>query len=412
MLTTAVFLVLASCARFENSDSPGANGPKAIGFASYSPKPIIKANDTYVSSNALASGKQFAVYAWQTDYGQFLAVNPGTPGFMNPAVVTWNNDGNSGSGNSYAPTRYWPSGDNPANLSFTAYYPYDGAGITPPVFLDGNNNPSGVGTYAFAAQSTSAAMVDFCVADVVNDQVYGSTNKTASGYKGTVNLSFKHMLTRVQIRFKANNTNANTTVKLVEAQLKNIKTTGTLKATFAQHLEENPADPEDPQVELGVNKLGTTSTAWSDQAIASTPITYDVTLNNSNPTAGTNEIAANEIPLGADPCDVHANDVFLMVPQSMVSPTFDDVTGELNNAAQYLEVTWKVTTDGVTTTNTKKLFFADCTLYTSSNTASSSNDWEKNSSITYTITIGPSPIYFTGTVANWDGEQNGYINVN
>ena len=413
MLTAAAVLVLVSCAQIETNDRPGTTKAPAIGFSSYTPTSLTRANDTFIDGTALASGKQFAVYAWQTDFGTFLPVNPGVPEFMNPAVVTWNNDGDSGSTNGYEPKRYWPSGDEPDNLSFIAYYPYGGAGITPPTFGSGTEPfvPSGVGTYAFSAAGTSAAMVDFCLSEVVNDQVYGYTNKTASGYKGTVNFSFHHMLTKVVFRFKTNNTDANTQVKLVEAQLKNIRTTGTLKATFAQHLEETPADPEHPAVDLGVNKLGTTSMVWEDQAIAASPVTYDVTLNNSDPKAGTNEIAANEIPLGTALNTVHNNDIFLMVPQDMV-PSVDDVTGDPNDDAQYLEVTWKVITDGVTTTNTKKLYLGDCILYTSSVNpeALADNDWTMNSAITYTITIGPQPIYFTGTATSWAAEQNGYFN--
>lgn len=413
MLIAAAVLVLASCARIETNDRPGTTKPPVIGFSSYTPTSLTRANDTFIDGTALASGKQFAVYAWQTDYGTFLPVNPGVPAFMNPAVVTWNGDANSGSGNTYSPTRYWPSGDEPANLSFTAYYPYGGAGITPPTFGSGDDPfvPSGVGTYAFSAAGTPAAMVDFCVADVVNDQVYGNTN-AGSSYKQTVKFSFHHMLTKVQFRFKTNNTDTNTEVKLVEAQLKNIKTTGTLKASFAQHLEETPADPDNPAVDLGVNKLGTTSMEWDDQAIAASPVVYDITLNNSDPTAGTNEIAANEILLETTPNTVHRNDIFLMIPQEMVEPTFDSGTGALSNTPQYLEVTWKVTTDGVTTTNTKKLYLDDCTLYTSSVNpeALADNDWTMNSAITYTITIGPQPIYFTGTATNWAAEQNGYFN--
>ena len=388
MLAT-VAVVLLACTRIDTSDPQVApEEPTGIGFSSYTPRQLTRANDSFVDGNALASGKQFAVYAWQTDYGEFLTANPGPPTFMNPAVVTWSGDDNSGSGNSYEPKRYWPSGDNPANLSFTAYYPYAGSGIMAPTF-DANT----AGVYVFAAQASSAAMVDFCVADVVNDQVYGHTNKTASGHKGSVNFSFKHMLTKVQFRFRTTDIDENTTVKLVEAQLKNIRTTGTLTATFTRHMDTT--DPEHPVPAPGVNILGTTDTDWSGQAIAAPPITYDLTLNNSNPTPNTNEIT-----LDTDLNTVHNNDIFLMVPQEMVPRT--------GTNPQYLEITWKVTTDGVTTTNTKKLYLDDCV--STSGPEPAGIDWEKNRFVTYTITIGPAPIYFTGAVSNWSTGQNGYFN--
>ena len=419
MLIAAAVLILGSCAKIETGDRPGTNKKApAIGFSSYTPTSLTRADGTFISGTSLVSSKQFAVYAWQTDYGAFLPVNPGAPGFMNPAVVTWNNDGNTGSGNGYTPTRYWPSGDEPANLSFTAYYPYGGAGITAPTFGSGDPFvPSSVGTYAFTAQGASKDMVDFCVADVVNDQVYGATNKYAStnsnDHKGTVNFSFHHMLTKVQFKFKKSGGLENTTVvELVDAELAGIKNSGTLTATFAQHKEDHDNDSTTPdEVVTGVNKLGTTSTAWSGVTGGAS---YEITLNQADPEDG------DEIVLTDSPSTVHDKDIFLMVPQDMVAST------------QALVVTWRVkiyddadnaaanNDVGVIseTLNTKTLYFySDLVMgtYDHDNDPETPQipypkDWIKNNAVTYTVTIGPSPIYFTGTATNWSGEQNGYFN--
>ena len=162
ILVAVATLTLASCAKIDTFDPKPAMDDERpmIGFTSYTPRSLTKANDTYVSGTTLVENKQFAVYGWQTT-GSFLTATPGTPAFMNPAVVTWTGDNTDGDANTYSPTRYWPSGDSPSRLSFTAYYPYGGAGITAPTFSNS------VGTYAFTAQSTPATMVDFCVADVV-----------------------------------------------------------------------------------------------------------------------------------------------------------------------------------------------------------------------------------------------------
>lgn len=389
ILAAAAALVLASCAKtelipvIEDTLNP-------IGFASYSPRSLTKAGDTYVSGSTLVENKTFAVYAWKTAYGNFLGVNPGNPTFMNPVTVTWKGDTTDGDGNTYTPVRYWPAGDTPDNLSFAAYYPAGGAGITAPTFA------SGVGTYAFEAQGTSAAMVDFLVADVVNDQVYASTNVSPT-YKNTVSFTFKHQLAKVQFKFKkASDVDANTTIKLVDAKLYNIQTTGTLTATYAQNA--SPA----------VNAAGTTTTAWSAQAIAGTPIVYDVFLNGSNPESG------SKITLTTTANEVANSDIFLMVPQTMIAPTFSttpNILANLNSNAQYLLVTWEVITDGVTTTNTKALYLDQCVTPEGGDTQANI-DWDKNSFVTYTITIGPKPIWFTGTVTGWNGEQNAYFDVN
>jgi hypothetical protein len=107
-------------------------------------------------------------------------------------------------------------------------------------------------------------------------------------------------------------------------------------------------------------------------------------------------------------------DIFLMVPQTMIAPAFSttpNTPANLSNTPQYLLVTWDVVTDGVTTTNTQALYLDQCTT-TDGGDTQANIDWAKNTFVTYTITIGPKPIYFTASVVAWDTEQNGYFNVN
>ena len=434
ILAAVAALTLASCAKIETvpTNTVAENAP--IGFTNYTPRSLTKADaNYYVSGTTLVSNKQFAVYAWSTAYGSFLGVNPGTPNFMNPAAVTWAGDDADGDANTYSPTRYWPSGDEPENLSFTAYYPYgSGTGITAPTFAASGDG--GVGSYAFTAQSTPAAMVDFCVADVINDQTYGHTNKTASGYSGTVNMPFKHMLTKVQFKFKAASDVENTTViELVDAKLENVKTTGTLNATYTKNA--SPA----------VNALGSTAYAWASVAKESTPKVYDITVSRDaaaplTALASANPEVGSEVVLTTTATTVEDADIFLMIPQDMVAKT------DASNA-QKLVVTWKVkiydtaanataiagTTVGSNglvsvTQNVKTLYLDECVksdepMYDDDNdsatdevanpdyTAQANIDWARNAFVTYTITIGPKPIYFTATVTAWDAEQNGYFNV-
>lgn len=393
IIAAAAALALASCAKFETYTETN-DELVPIAFSNYTPKPLSKVGDTYVSSTTLVNGKQFAVYAWQTANASFLAAAPGTPNFMNPAVVTYNNDTTTGEGNTYTPVRFWPAGDTPSNLSFTAYYPYGGAGITAPTF-SGN-----VGAYAFTAQAAAANMVDFCVADVVNDQVYGNTNKTSGdNYKGTVNLPFKHMLTKVQFKFKkATGLGTTTVIELVDAELAGINTTGTLTATYDQNA--HPA----------VNALGTTDYAWSAQG---TPAGYEVTLNTVDPESGSG-IALTESASTVDPADI-----FLMVPQTIAADTQKlnvtwnvKVFDSADNASNHANET-NVGTNGllsITPNSAELSFFSDLKVSDTDDTAVSAIQWNRNDFITYTITIGPKPIWFTATVDNWATEQNGYFN--
>ena len=387
----AVLILAAGCAKIE-SKSTTNDVQHAIGFSNYAPKSLTKAGDTYAKSTTLLNGKVFDVFAYATTNGTPFATNPSTAlgtKFMEAVDVTYGTGGDSdATKNSYSPVRYWPSGDSPDWLTFWAYYPVQsGNGIiyTAP---DGDN---GLGSYAFTAAASAANMVDFMVSNVVNDKIYGTATGTHIAVNGVVPLVFNHQLTKVQFKFKTTSLDASTTVKLLDAKLYNIKTTGTLTTAYNASATPN------------------TTTTWGSQG---TPSTYDVTFDSNNPESGT---SSSWITLGTDalPAAVDAEnpegDIFLMVPQAMVDKTTDATN------AQYLEVTWEVTTGTVTTHNSQKLYFKNdlkngddpsATSY-----AAASIDWAKNNFITYIITIGPKPIQFTATVENWGTEQFGYFNV-
>ena len=395
LIAASAAIVLATgCAKNERLTSPN-DEPHAIGFSNYTPKSITKADgDYFVNGGNLVDDTHFAVYGWQTAYNAPLTAIPGTPNFMNPVVVLWDEDTDDGASNTYSPLRYWPSGNNPDKLSFVAYYPYDAdpevTGISAPSF-NGENAAGAVGTYAFTAKTASAAsMVDFCVSNVVNDQVYGSTNVSPT-YKGTVKFTFNHTLTKVRFLFKkASGLDPCTVIELVDADLSGIMNSGTLKATYT------PAG-------------ATTALAWSGQAGTAG---YDVTLNNVDPDQ-------TPILLGEDANSTHNNDYFLMVPQNMAADT------------QKITISWRVrvydteenadTNAGTAlggllseTTNTKTISLYNGLVTTEGGETPllTPIDWHINDFITYTITIGPKPIWFTAEVTDWTTiTPGGYITV-
>ena len=390
-------VALASCAKVEKFTVSENNGEGPISFSNYTPKSLVRADNSYIADNDLINGKQFAVYAWKTAFETYLTANPGTPNFMNPAVVTYNNDSTDGDGNTYSPVRYWPAGDEPENLSFTAYYPY-GAAVSAPAF-----SANTVGVYSFTAQSTPAAMVDFCVADVVNDQAYNKT-VVSTTYPSTVKFNFRHQLTKVTFQFKkATGLDGATVIELTDADLSGIKNAGTLTATYAQNA--------DPGVIAGTSKQGTTTTAWSGQ---SGTAGYQLTVNNVNP-------SSTAVVLTESASTVHNNDIFLMVPQDMAADTqkltvswnvkvFTDAAA----AAAHPEET-SVGTNGLVsiTPNTKVLsLYSNLVTSDTNDTGVAAINWAKNAQVNYTITIGPKPIWFTGAVADWATPvQAGWMNV-
>ena len=392
-LAAAAALLLASCAKVETTTKNTMAGNAPIVFSNYAPKSITKAaGANYAAGNVLIADADFDVYGWATANGTSFnganGVKSNNHDFMEWYTVTYKADGNTdGSKNAYPDGfRYWPSGDAPDYLAFYAYYPSNGAGITPPT--------AGLGAFSFTAQATAAAMVDFMVADVVKDQTYDTTNGnpgTNSGTDGTVNLTFKHMLTRVQFKFKTTQAvvdDTHTTIKVTDVKLYNALTTGTLTSAY--------------------NGTATTTT-WSAQSTPSAN-PYEVYVNGA-------DINNFELTATAAPATNNAADIFLMVPQAMVTPAFTttpNIPANLSNKPQYLVVEWDVITDGVTTHNSRALYF-DTDLKTTDNitaaAAAMDLDWEKNASITYTLTIGPKPILFTAEVTSWADETNGFFNV-
>ena len=328
-----------------------------------------KANGSFISgSGPIVDGQHFGVYAWDTG-GSYLSSNPGSPNFISSVWdVTFKDNEDKGKNNTYDPgavVNIWPRSSG-YDYSFAAYYPFGGSGISVPLWTSGT-----VGVYSFTAQSTAASMVDFCVSDIANDITYGATN---SGYDGTVQLTFHHTLCRVQFKFvKAQDVDEDLHIKILDAKLKNVRTKGTLTATYAQ---------------------GTTTLTWSGQ---NTLADYDITLNGVDP----DPEASRKVELDYTQT-VAASDVFLMVPDG-VRESSDLI------AAQQLWFQWNVDDGEATTT---ELWLSDC-VKTLGNPTPADIDWEANSFVTYTIVIRAKPIEFSDvavTITSWDAEPevNGY----
>lgn len=355
ILAAAAAVTLAACAKVETAQNALMDENSPIVFSNYAPKSLVKADaSSYAPSTTLVLNTDFDVWGWSTSNGTAFDGSNGVR-FMGWYTVTYKDGGaTDGSKNAYPDGyRYWPSGDAPDWLSFYAYYPSkSGSGITPPA--------NGLGGFSFTAKEAAADQVDFMVADVVANQLYTTNN-------GTVPLTFRHMLTKVQVNFKTTAAvadDANTTVKITGATFNKIKNAGTLTASYA---------------------ASATSTAWD-------------AVSGAQQFA----VAYPAGALAATASTVAPADIFLMVPQTMLAKT--------EAAAQYLEISWTVTTDGVTTANTAKLYLDDC-VSTDGGSTAANLDWEKNHSVTYTVTVGPQPILFTATVAEWESAATGYFNV-
>lgn len=371
IIAAAAALVLsAACTKVEVTSSLN-DGDNPIGFSNYVPRSLTKANSANYVESGSALEAHFGVQAWSvpqtsttpwTNGAKFTGAN-GTA-FMSNVDVTFggNQAGTEGKLNTYEPLRYWPSGDTPDGLSFFAYYPYS------------STTPLTIGANSFTAASTSAAMDDLMVSDVVADQWYGHTNNP--NYDGTVDLTFHHVLTKVKFYFKTTvdpSVDPNTEVILTNAQLQAIKTSGTLTVAYDK--------------DAATNK---TTYTWDGQG---DPDGYNITIDGATPSATNLKLTTSESTCAE-------GDIFLMVPQAIADNT------------QKITLTWLVKTFAVganhssdaplsVTTNTKVIDLYDITTDGAAHGASNGITWDQNHQVTYTITVGPKPIYFTATVDEW-----------
>ena len=305
-LMGVAFISVAMLSCSKNETEPVQN--KAIGFNTYTGRAVTKADASLIDkgTTTLKSGSKFVVYAYNTGSTAWadLTSGPSTV-FMNGVTVTYGGGGATDPDEyTYSPMRYWPNQEATNKLSFFAYYPQGGTGITAPT--------NGWGAYSFTAQTTPASMIDFCVSEVAPDQVYSSTNTPAK--KGVVTMKFYHTLTMVKFKVKTDATYTGTTITLKSISLAGVNTVGTL----------TPA---------------TTSAAWSAQG---TPKAFDVFP------ASTLALSTTESLLPVTTATEAAN-AYLMIPQTLS----DDVVAT---------IVYEVKTDSdpaITTTATVQLNTAD-----------------------------------------------------
>lgn len=409
LLPLLAVLASASCQKHE-AQEPSTCARVPILFNCNPVSVTTKAGDTYVSNSSLQlhENDYFYVYAWNTG-ASYLSAAPGVPSFFNPALkVQFVRNDNQGSYNTYNTAtlrepldQYWPQGATPYDYSFIAYYPYHESsstyGISTPDF---STPPAGnVAMIPFVAKTDAPGdpavnkMVDFCVSDIANDQVYGHTT---SPDPGTVDLTFRHMLTLVQIKFvKSRDVSSDTVIELLDAKLENINTEGDLTVAYT------------PPVSPGQDVMGTTSFHWIN---VDTPESYEITVNGVDPSydSGTG-IATDPITLGYTQT-VATGDIFLMIPQYLWP------YGHANR--QRIHFWWRV--DGGEVQETDDTYLSESKKAIGSDDSSGIAEWRINQMVTYTVVIRTAALEFgtnddpevTVDIAPWPTEDvDGYIQI-
>ena len=332
-------LIAASCSK--NDVSENTTPDNAIGFGTYSLQSKA-ATDLFVDGTThsnIPNGKAIGVYGyvhngsnWATDHAT------ATPNIFNNVPVTAASA--DGTLFNYSPSRYWPANTTTV-ISFYAYYPQSGAGITPAV-------TTGMGSYAFETQALAANQVDFLVSDLEADQ--SKTNGKPAD--GSVDLKFHHMLCQVKATADASS---------------ELKGNSGYKSCTVTKIEI-----------VGVNSKGTLTPANTDGVAANTTFTW----------TGQNTVATYT---AGDPTD-KAN-ILLLMPQTLPSTAKIKVT--YNIVFNYSSDKTDATKDVTYSNNVK-----EATLPTAAVLS-----WEKNKIYNYTIAVNLDRIEFTSSVTAWDATE-------
>lgn len=326
------------------SCSKGDNQPeyqKPLGFSGYTARPATKANASFVQGTELPSGQAFGVYAYNT--GTTERFDPNSVSsygkFMTNQAVTYSGGGASNPQKyPYSPMRYWPNSKESNRLAFFAYYPHNGAGITQTGFAD----------FTVTVQDTPANQVDFMLASVVDNQMYGAAG-SAHTSTDIVDLKFYHMLTQVRFKGKTD-APSGATVKVTNIQMLNIINKGTLA----------------PDVEAASSVWTVDETSTAD---------YTVTMIDQALPSTTVDPSAEAIAL-AD-----ATQTLLLMPQTLKGA---------------LSITYTITTTTPARTITETVEIPLKPLI---------EKWERNNQIVYTLNIGLHPIEISASAEDWGEDE-------
>lgn len=166
---------------------------QAIGFGTYVGRDA-QTKASVIDETALGT-QGFGVFAYYTGTADYPVSNTTiAPAFMNNVKVWYDTSLEPDAWN-YENLKYWPGTTD--KISFFAYAPYQGTGITNLPTTGTKSDP----TITFAVQDEVENQIDLLYAEPVKDEYY---NKNSNG--GTVSFNFKHALSRIGFKVKTSGT--------------------------------------------------------------------------------------------------------------------------------------------------------------------------------------------------------------
>lgn len=323
-------LTIAGCSQNEIVET-AQPGNEAVGFSVYSG----------VHTRAVVTDYN-AIKDENVGFG-VVAITSGGVLHMKDTNVKYSSEGTAGW--KYSPLIYWPN--DGSSLSFYAFAPYNGAGISKGA---GNSDDfeSTAGPSVTLTLQTPKKMVDLVAAK--------AENKTSEN--GAVSLKFAHVLSRVALKAHTSVDAESTTVKVTGLKILGATSNNTSSLLYSEAKYNIKTDAWDL---LGGTKQGDDWTIIADGESEDTYPAIAVT-NTAASILGENEYLFL-IPVGS---------------------------GDAQDAIK-MELTYTVTTGGITTTTTKTLSFTSGSGFLQKGTAYA---------IDFTITLNA--ITFTVDETGWD----------
>ena len=178
---------------------------QAIGFGTYVGRDAqTKASVTNIDAMKDANYAGFGVFAYYTGSADYPVSNTTiAPAFMTNVKVWFDTSLDPNAWN-YANLKFWPGTTD--KISFFAYAPYQGTGITNLPSILTKSDP----TITFAVQDEVENQIDLLYAEPVKDEYY---NKNSNG--GTVSFNFKHALSRIGFKVKTSGTHYRVNIKTI-----------------------------------------------------------------------------------------------------------------------------------------------------------------------------------------------------
>ena len=204
-LAAAVLVLLLAACSADDGAGTEATGAKPAAVAFSATVPAFQTRSIIGSTTALQASAGFGVFAYHTGNSPWASAGAtATPNFMYNQQVTY-----AATSWQYSPVKYWPSDNNPADetgatgsqtysyVSFFAYAPYNGSGLTPSA-----NTATGAPTigYTWVNSTDPNDQTDLLYASQTD--CYKTMDAGYGAVSGRVPLLFRHTLTAIEFKVR------------------------------------------------------------------------------------------------------------------------------------------------------------------------------------------------------------------